>query len=196
MANEGLWSQFIELDGRQSARRGGCQWDEDSGCLGIVFLNKHYTVDTAKQKIFLEDGSGASFGDELCILAYLINAKDIPLANKLTPGQKLVGGQFFFRGHHSLPTEKLTIAFGDDAKRLLNAAETLNASACDFGDASLQVQVLPRLPLTVMIWGGDEEFEARSSILFDETAASQMPLDALLMAVELTVKLLIAVANQ
>jgi hypothetical protein len=90
-----------------------------------------------------------------------------------------------------LPTEKLTKAFGDDPKRLLNAAETLNASVCDFGDASLRVQVLPRLPLTVMIWGGDEEFEARSSILFDETAASQLPLDALLMAVELAVKALI-----
>ncbi len=195
MANEGLWSQFIELDGCQTARRGACQWDEDSGCLLIRFLNKQYTVDPSEQKICLEDGSGASFGDELCILAYLINSKDIPLSDKLTPGQKLVGGQFFFRGHHSLPTEKLTKAFGEDPKRLLNAAETLNASVCDFGDASLRVQILPRLPLTVMIWGGDEEFEARSSILFDETAASQMPLDALLMAVELAVKAMIQSAN-
>ncbi len=195
MANEGLWSQFIELDGREIARRGACQWEEDSGCFGVRFLNKQYTVDPSEQKIFLEDGSGASFGDELCILAYLINSKDIPLANKLTPGQKLVGGQFFFRGHHSLPTEKLTKAFGGDPKRLLNAAETLNASVCDFGDSSLRVQVLPRVPLTVVIWGGDEEFESRSSILFDETAASQMPLDALLMAVELAVKSLIRAAN-
>jgi hypothetical protein len=194
MAN-GLWSQFIELDGREAARRGVCEWDEDSGCIGIGFLNKHYTVDTVEQTIIREDGSGASFGDELCILAYLINSKDIPLSNKLTPGQKLVGGQFFFRGHHSLPTEKLTKAFGDDPKLLLKAAETLNASVCDFADASLRVQILPRLPLTVMIWGGDEEFEARSSILFDETAASQMPLDALLMAVELTVKVLIKAVN-
>jgi hypothetical protein len=195
MANEGLWSQLMELDVAEAALRGACQCDEDSGCLGIVFLNKHYTVDPSEQKIYREDGSGASFGDELCILAYLINAKDIRLANKLTPGQKLPGGQFFFRGHHSLPTEKLTKAFGDDPKRLLNAAETLNASVCDFGDASLRVQVLPRLPLTVMVWGGDEEFEARSSILFDETAASQLPLDALLMAVELAVKTLIQAAN-
>ena len=195
MANEGLWAQFIELDGCESARRGACQWDEDSGCLLIRFLNKQYTVDSSEQKIFLEDGSEASFGDELCILAYLINAKDIPLANKLTPGQKLVGGQFFFRGHHSLPTEKLTKAFGDDPKRLLNSAEPLNASVCDFGDVSLRVQVLPRIPLTVVIWGGDEEFESRSSILFDETAASQMLLDALLMVVELTVKALIQSAT-
>ena len=195
MANEGLWAQFVELDGRETARRGACQWDEDSGCLGIRFLNKHYTVDPVKKKICREDGSGASFGDELCILAYLINARDIPLANKLSPGQKLPGGQFFFWGHHSLPTEKLTKAFGGDPKRLLNAAETLNASLCDFGDASMRVQVLPRIPLTVVIWCGDEEFDSRSSILFDETAASQIPLDALLMAVELTVKALIQAAN-
>ena len=195
MANEGLWPQFIELDGFETAQRGACQYDEDSGCFLIRFLNKDYTVDPGEQKILLEDGSKASFGEELCILAYLINCKDIPLSNKLSPGQKLPGGQFFFRGHHSLPTEKLTKVFGDDPKQLMNASEGLNAKVCDFGDASLRVQVLPRVPLTVVIWGGDEEFEARSSILFDETAASQLPLDALLMAVELTVKVLIKTAN-
>jgi len=46
------------------------------------------------------------------------------------------------------------------------------------------------VPMTIVVWGRDEEFEARASILFDGTAADQLPLDALLAAVNLCVKAL------
>jgi hypothetical protein len=42
-----------------------------------------------------------------------------------------------------------------------------------------------------VIWQKDEEFDARASILFDQTAASHLPLDALLVAVNLTVDALV-----
>jgi hypothetical protein len=51
--------------------------------------------------------------------------------------------------------------------------------------------VFPRVPLTIVIWRRDEEFAARASILFDQTAAAQLPLDALLAAVNLTVDALV-----
>jgi hypothetical protein len=45
-----------------------------------------------------------------------------------------------------------------------------------------------------VIWQGDEEFGSRASILFDETAAAQLPLDALLAAVNLAIKALVKAA--
>jgi hypothetical protein len=101
------------------------------------------------------------------------------------------GGQFFFRGIHKLPIEKLEKAFGERLQVLLEVSEQFNAQACEFGDASISLYMLPRLPLTIVIWRGCEEFEARASILFDQTAASQMPLDALLASVNLAVDALI-----
>jgi len=41
-----------------------------------------------------------------------------------------------------------------------------------------------------VIWRRCEEFDARASILFDQTAGSQLPLDALLAAANLTVEAL------
>jgi hypothetical protein len=52
------------------------------------------------------------------------------------------------------------------------------------------------VPLTMVLWRRSEEFEARASILFDETAASHLPLDALLAAVNLTVDALIKTATE
>ena len=101
--------------------------------------------------------------------------------------ESLTGGQFFFRGIHKLPSEKLEKVFGTNPQALLEASEQFNAQKCEYGDVSISLFILPRLPLTIVIWRGDEEFAARASILFDQTASSQMPLDALLAAVNLTV---------
>ena len=128
------------------------------------------------------------FLEELCVLAYLINARDLPLAGKLVKAQDLPSGQFFFRGLHSLPTEKVEKAFGHRPEALLEIAEQFDAEKCEFGDASIRLSVLPRVPITIIIWRKCEQFGARASILFDQTAAVHMPLDALGAAVNLAVE--------
>jgi hypothetical protein len=138
----------------------------------------------------------AEFLEQLCILAYLINAQDLPLADKLVGAETLPGGQFFFRGLHSLPTKKLEQAFGNRPEVLHRISSLFDAERCEFGDASIRLYVLPRLPLTIVIWRRCEEFDARASILFDQTAASQLPLDALLAAVNLTVGALVKASTE
>lgn len=195
MSNEGLWEQLQKLDCAQTAQRAKCEYLSDKERYIIKLLNVEYTVDLSEKQIYSNDEDSppkpAAFLEELCILAYLINAKEIPLANKLIRPEALPGGQFFFRGVHKLPTEKLENAFGSRPQALLDVSEQFNAQKCEFGDASISIYILPRLPLTIVIWRGCEEFEARASILFDQTAASQMPLDALLASVNLAVDALI-----
>jgi len=195
MSNEGLWEQLQQLDHAETAQRTKCEYLSDKECYIIELLNTEYIIDLPDRKIYSyhedSDQKPASFIEELCILAYLINSKEIPLANKLVKGETLPGGQFFFRGVHKLPTEKLEEAFGERPQALLDASEQFNAEICEFGDASISLFILPRLPLTIVIWRGDEEFEARASILFDQTAGSHMPLDALLASVNLAVDALI-----
>ena len=111
----------------------------------------------------------------------------MPLANKLVGAESLPGGEFFFRGLHSLPTDKLVRRFGQQPEQLLEIAEQFGAKQCEFGDASIELYVLARVPLTLIVWGGDDEFPARGSILFDQSAAAQLPLDALLTATGLVV---------
>ena len=138
----------------------------------------------------------AEFLEQLCILAYLINAQDLPFADKLVGAETLPGGQFFFRGLHSLPTKKLEQTFGNHPEVLRHISEQFGAEICEFGDASIRLYALPRLPLTIVIWRRCEEFDARASILFDQTAASQLPLDALLAAANLTVEALVKTATE
>lgn len=194
MANEGLWKQLVRLDREQTARRADCEYLNESDQYTLKMLNIDYNVDMPSQKIYLKktdtSQTQAKYLEELCILSYLINAQDIPLADKLVRAEALPGGQFFFRGLHKLPTEKLTEVYGDCPENLYEVSRRLDTKKCEYGDASVSIFVLPRIPLTIILWRKCEEFEARASILFDRTASSQLPLDALLVAVNLAVKVL------
>lgn len=196
MANEALWKQVANLDGQETARRAMCEYSGDEKRYTVRLLNEERVVDLGKKQVLsVERCSPASFGEELCVLAYLLNARDLEVAEKLTPAESLPDGQFFFRGPHKLPTAKLEKAFGESPGRLYELVERFGAERCEFGDASIELYVLPRLPLTVVVWAPDEEFGPRASILFDETAGSQLPLDALWMAANVTVKALVDAAQ-
>ena len=200
MAHEKLWEKVAALDGAATALRGLCGHDERSGCYTVRFLATDYSVDPAERSITAvegrSEGQGAGFLEQLCILAYLLGGSDVPLAGRLVKAESLESGQFFFRGHHSMPTEKLRAAFEGEPELLLKAGEDLNASQRDFGDAAIEVLVLPRFPVTFVVWAADEEFAGRASILFDETADRQLALDAIGAAVGLTVKALMAANNR
>jgi hypothetical protein len=200
MAHEGLWEKLEDLDQAETARRAGCQYLSDPERYLITMLNTDFIIRTTDRTISaVETASSerpAEFLEQLCILAYLIDAKDLPLSGELVNGLALPGGQFFFRGVHCLPTGKLEQAFGDHPKNLLRAAKPFAAEESDFGDASVRIRILPRVPVTVVLWDRCEEFEPRASILFDKTAGDHLPLDALLAAVNLGVKALTQAAGE
>lgn len=198
--HEALWEQLVELDGLKTAQRANCQYLSDSKCYVITLLNSEYVVNISDKEIFPVRGCSGSepagFIEQLCILAYLINSQNLPVTDKLVKPETLPGGQFFFRGSHSLPTAKLEKAFGRCPERLCQVVEQFGAKRCEFGDASIYLYVLPRIPLTIVIWRSDGEFDARALILFDQTAAEQLPLDALLAVTDLTVDAVLAASGQ
>jgi len=199
MAHEGLWEQLEKLDRQETAKRADCRYLTEPDRYVVAMLGTQYAVNLTEKDISIlradSPSRPAPFLEQLCLLAYLINAKDIPLAEKLVKAESLPGGQFFFRGPHGLPTESLEKAFGENPEGLIGASEQLDATRHEFGDASIRVYALPRIPLTLVIWRGDKEFAARASILFDQTAATHLPLDALWAMVNLTVKRLVGAAE-
>ena len=195
MANEGLWEQLENLDCFQTAQNAKCKYDAETKQYILKMLNADFTAALTNRTIY-SNKSGTSqtpvkYLEELCILSYLINAKELPLADKLVRGESLPGGQFFFKGNHRLPAKKIEDAFGDSPETIYRVSEKLDAQRQEYGDASISLLALPRIPMTIIIWKRDEEFDARASILFDQTVSSHLPLDALLVAANLTVEALI-----
>ncbi len=92
------------------------------------------------------------------------------------------GRAVFLSRVHNPPPQKLEAAFGEKPARLHHRLQVpvQNAKRREFGDMRrLNWMCCLRVPLTIVISSSDEEFASRASILFDQTAAAHLPLDAL-----------------
>ena len=113
----------------------------------------------------------------LAILWYLIKAKNIPLSGELINPSTLPGGEMFLRGTHILPLDMISSRFGTEIPAFFEAGRGLGASKVVYADASLKLFPVPGIPVFLLLWEGDEEFSANSSILFDSTCVAQLPTD-------------------
>ncbi len=196
--HEQFWDRLAGQSREETAKSAQCRYLAESDSFAIPLLNTEYIVDPARRTIRVagsHEDCAAGYLQQLCLLAYLVNAKDLPPAKQLVSVERLDPGGFFFRGSHKLPLEKLIQAFGSDPQLLHKVGRLLNAVPCAFGDASIELSVLPRIPLTLVIWTADEEFPARASILCDRNATVQLPLDVLFAAAGLTIQALLSTVS-
>jgi len=144
------------------------------------------------------EGPGGPVGFEptLVCVQYLLTAQDEPLAGEMVGPRSLPSGDFFFRGPHDFPTERLVTAFGDQPEAFCKASEKIGGQTVAAGDAAYEFAALPRVPMAIVLWRADEEFPARVQMLVDRGAHRQLPLDALLVLANVLAKRLIAAAEK
>ena len=49
------------------------------------------------------------------------------------------------------------------------ARQAYNASQCEFGDHSVSLLALPKVPVSLILYEGDDEFPPEANILFDKS---------------------------
>ncbi len=132
----------------------------------------------AREKMIVNGGVSQSlpltYGLHLVALHYLLEAVERPSAGEWISEKDLPGGVFFFRGPHELPTKYLLKHLGARLDHFRSACEELNGEPEDMGDAAYRLQVLPRVPMRLVFWQGDDELEPALNIQFDATIRFQL----------------------
>jgi len=160
-------------------------YDASAGAYLLKSFGMDICVDPEKTRIYSDAPEAGLLLDRLgyfsrlSILSYLTSAKNIPLSGRLVQTANLKGGQSFFRGTHALPLDKLALKYCSDAKSFIKRGTDLGGMQTAFGDASLQLFPFPRIPVGLILWLEDEEFPARTDLLFDSTCEFHLPLDIL-----------------
>ena len=67
--------------------------------------------------------------------------------------------------------------FGLDIEAFKAACIKVGGTQIDVGSACFIFQALPRVPLMLMYWLGDEDFPSSCKVLFDESASHYLPVD-------------------
>jgi hypothetical protein len=180
---EKLWERISDLDPAEVCKRAGVLYDKKADSYLLKSFGFDFSISPGKKEIRNVSEKGEVVTKRLAfffnpsVLSYLVNAKEIALSGRLIKPENVHGGEFFFQGTHMLPLNKIAERYGEDRGGFISRGEELNANLTGYGDASLELYPLPRIPVTLILWLSDEEFPARTDILFDSTCKIQLPLD-------------------
>jgi hypothetical protein len=182
---EKAWELLKKLDPSVVCRNAAVTFDEKASSYTLrsfcadfsINLNERSIKSTLPQAEILITRYGYFFIHSC--LWYLIHAKDIPLTGRLIKPENMKGGELFFRGSHVLPLDKIAGKYGDDKEAFINRGSEICAEVSTYGDASLQLIPMPRIPVLLILWLNDEEFPPRVDLLFDSSCELHLPLDIL-----------------
>jgi hypothetical protein len=112
------------------------------------------------------------------LLYYLITADDTPLTGKWVSFAELPDGRMYSTAFQGYSGDKIAKQFGMNLDAFQKACALAEGTQAVTGSASFIFQALPRVPLMVTYWLGDEDFPSSCKILFDECARHYLPIDA------------------
>jgi hypothetical protein len=174
---------------RSGARRIG----EDR--LQLRCLGRDYRVDFPDGEISTADGEPIDEHLAILLLLYLIEAGGGPLQDHWIAFEQISGGAGYsgsFRGRVLGP---LLRTFGSHPQALCAAAEALDAAPLAMGDAAVSIPALPRVPIAIVLWAGDDEFAPSASVVFDASVEGYLDAEAVTVLAELATRRMIEAAR-
>ena len=119
----------------------------------------------------------AELKDKALILHYLTQAKGTLLSGKLIAYSELKEGAVYFPSFHKRAIKPLIDYFGSKPEKLLEVSSNLNGQSVDYGDIAVTIPAFARVPITLVLWKGDEEFPPNANILFDSTVLDYLSVE-------------------
>jgi hypothetical protein len=191
------WDILHSLDPKDVTSKTGAAFVPDGTTYTLICLSQEINISLRDRNITSSSSSGAILINDLgeysrlSILRYMSYARDMQLSGKLVKPADLPGGDFFSKGTHVLPLEKIIRKFENDLSGFLNTGESLGGIRLEYGDASLKLMPFPRVPVTIILWAGDDEFPAQGSLLFDSSCTSHMAIDILWSTAIMTIEMMV-----
>jgi hypothetical protein len=163
-------------DIKEQCGKAGAQYDGNSGRIIIKYLNRQYLLMLPNCEISLMDsGEQIPARDKILIVHYLTLAKGTPLTGKFITYRQVPGGASYFTRFSQLVLQPLLSHFGEKPELLIPAAEKLGGKKIDRSDDAVTINAFNRVPVTIVLQRGDEEFAPTISLMFDSTVPDYLP---------------------
>jgi hypothetical protein len=165
----GETTDIIGLCRRSGARLNG------RGDILIDYLSHTYCITYPEGSVsFTGSKEEVPIKERILILHYLLTAKGTPPANRPVTFREVPDGANYFTVFHKRAIKPLVDFFGNNPPAMVSNAEKLDGRRADFGDAAATFDAFPRVPVTFVLWRGDEEFSAEGSVLFDASVSDYL----------------------
>ncbi len=183
------WETLTGLRPKDVCSGAMAAYDESSRTYTVEAFGIDFTVSLDTKTIASSDPKSGLFLERykdffrLAVLWYMTSAKNIPATGRLIRPLDVKGGQRFFSGTHVLPLDRIEDRFGRDKTAFIERGLQFGSELASYGDASVRLYPLPRVPVTIILWLQDEEYPARAGLFFDSTVDFQLSLSDMVWSV-------------
>ncbi|MEW5724301.1 MAG: DUF3786 domain-containing protein [Thermodesulfobacteriota bacterium] len=163
-------------DPAEVGRLSGVEYDAEAGRFRLDFLGRPHLVAFPEMSVVPADGRGeAPLPEQVLVLHYLNQARGTPLAGELITYREVPAGEFYYPAFVKRAEAPLVKTFGASPGLLPRLAPEIGGiSLAGHGDGAARFPALPRAPVTLIVWGGDDEFEPSGRILFDRSISDYL----------------------
>ena len=162
-------------DIEQQCARSSAEYLAAEKAIIVTYLNRPYRVTITDTEISLQESPEAvPLRDKILLLHYLTQAKGTPLSNRVITFKELPEGGSYFPTYYKRAIKPLVDNFGHEPERLWEIARILGGRPADYGDVAVTVEAFPCVPVTLVLWRGDDEFPPEGNILFDSSISDYL----------------------
>ena len=158
------------LDPAAAASRVGAEWDDVALEFRLPSFGRIATITYPAYEVSLGDEAAPAHIAALVVYHLALSDGSLPTGTWISFAD-LPDGSFYvsaFRGYTGGP---IVQCFSPDGRKLCRAvARSGGAALPGLADRAWRIPALPRMPLALLWWDADEEFDARAELLFDSTA--------------------------
>lgn len=177
--------EFKKLDVREVCQKSGATLKEnyEGQVIVIKFLSSEYLIRFPNIEITSAEGEVGK-ETKITILHYLITSKGTPLTGKSVDFRQVPGGNFYYSTLIKLVHKPFLETFGERPQDFVSSGKSIGGNGADFKDFSMKFPVFPNVPVTVVLYKGDEEFPPDCKFLFDSNIADYLSAEGILKACE------------
>lgn len=182
----------MTMEPRSVAMASGAGLDEKRGVFFLEYCGEMYEVNlTAGIVTRCGSPEEVSYNDRTLILQYLAFSSGLPPRGRWLSFLELPEGILHHAPFQTNALFPLAMTFGESPGAFLAAAARLKGTPAAMGDVAAVIPALPKIPLAVVLWLGDDEFPAKANVLFDSVSPTHLSTAALwVLGVEVAIKLI------
>ncbi len=176
LACEELRASDIE----ERCRKANVEYKPEAGLYLVEcpFFDETIMVEIPRCDFRSKSGSNITLVAKIMILHYLLRASGNPVGQEeKIPYDDVPGCRSYLSVFERRTVRPLIAAFGFSRDAFREAGQALGAIEEPYGDASFTIKAFPMVPITFILWEGDEEFPPSAKILFDPSIDSYLPLE-------------------
>ena len=154
----------------------------------VPYLDKEIILEIDSHRFVMSpEGEEAPIWLAILTVHYLNNATGSIPSGKLKHFREFKEGAFYEPAFNSRTKDVLISIFGKNPTPMVQAGQKRNGKALDQGDASVELHYFPNVPITCIMWAGDDEFPPEAAVLFDETVDQYLCAEDMAVAGQMTV---------